>query len=409
MTRIRPRASILDTAREPTVASPNSSTRPLFLPSDDEEGTAATTEQSSANKTNPDVDALFEGLDDIDDSFQELAPALDLDALRREADARNTRAHTRDRAFGRGSGSGGVKNKGGKSGPLGGMDGNEDGKEKKRKPVPKLDETRLLGLNGFPRLVKDTKNFKPKGKGHEATDLDRVLQLYQFWTHKLYPKTRFKETVDRVEKLCHSKRMQVSLSVWRDEAKGLVNGVRPSTADNDSDSDAPRSPRGDADQSATSSNQPSSADHLISNSEDDSDGLPVSSDTERPPPSSPDRDEAAAAELDALLEEEEAAQRASVHTGLTGHAWKKSQMLNGDAVMDEDVELWDALGTDAPTSASTMAPRPPPTDEDEEMWDIVREFEQEQEKTAARESNPASLTPTAEDTQADDLDDDLYL
>jgi hypothetical protein len=111
--------------------------------------------------------------------------------------------------------------------------------------------------------------------------------------------------------------------------------------------------------------------------------------------------------LDAL-EEEEAAQRASVHTGLTGHAWKKSQTSNGDAVMDEDVDLWDALGTDTPTSASTMAPRPPPTDEDEEMWDIVREFEQEQEKNAARESNPASLTPTAVDTQADDLDD-LYL
>ena len=44
---------------------------------------------------------------------------------------------------------------------------------------------------------------------NQATDLDRALQVYQFWTHKLYPKTRFKETVDRVEKLCHSKRMQV--------------------------------------------------------------------------------------------------------------------------------------------------------------------------------------------------------
>jgi hypothetical protein len=66
------------------------------------------------------------------------------------------------------SGSGGVKSKGGKSGPLGGMNGNEDGKEKKRKPVLKLDEARLLGLNGSPQLVKDTKNFKPKGKGHEV-------------------------------------------------------------------------------------------------------------------------------------------------------------------------------------------------------------------------------------------------
>ena len=46
----------------------------------------------------------------------------------------------------------------------------------------------------------------------QAADLDRVLQVYQFWSHRLYPKTRFKETVDRVEKLCHSKRMQVRRS-----------------------------------------------------------------------------------------------------------------------------------------------------------------------------------------------------
>ncbi|KAH9959283.1 hypothetical protein BGW80DRAFT_1369367 [Lactifluus volemus] len=156
---------------------------------------------------------------------------------------------------------------------------------------------------GFHSWSRTRRISSPRGEGHEATDLDRFLQRYQFWTHKSYPKTRFKETVDWAEKLCHSKCMQVSLSVWRDEAKGLVNGVRPSTADSDSESDAPGSPHGDAtsaDRSATSSNQLSSADHPISNSEDDSDGLPVTSDAECPPPSSPDRDEAAAAELDAL-------------------------------------------------------------------------------------------------------------
>ncbi|KAH9954105.1 hypothetical protein BGW80DRAFT_1464815 [Lactifluus volemus] len=46
-------------------------------------------------------------------------------------------------------------------------------------------------------------------------------------------------------------------------------------------------------------------------------------------------------------------------------------MSNGDVVMDGDVDLWDALGTDAPTSASTMAPRPPPTDEDEDMYVLL--------------------------------------
>jgi hypothetical protein len=217
-----------------TTADPgplNPSNPPLFLPSDEEAEVAATA-QPSANK-DPDIDALFDGIDDLN----EFAPALDLDALRREADARNTRLVRAEISASipsiQLSTTTTTKSGDGRKGPLDGVDGgdeNDDGK-KKRKPIPRLDEARLLGKNGLPQLVKDTKNFKPKGKGHEVTyfhptpsyhliddtalqaaDLDRVLQVYQFWTHRLYPKTRFKETVDRVEKLCHSKRMQVRCS-----------------------------------------------------------------------------------------------------------------------------------------------------------------------------------------------------
>jgi replication fork protection complex subunit Csm3/Swi3 len=160
---------------ELSAASPHSSTRPLFLPSDDEEDMATATKEPSANKTHPNVDALFEGLDDIDDGFQELAPALNLDALRREADARNTRAVRAEimasiPGIELSAAALAGKSKGGKSGALDGMDGEgEEAEKKTRKPVAKLDETRLLGPNGFPQLVKDTKNFKPKGKGHEVT------------------------------------------------------------------------------------------------------------------------------------------------------------------------------------------------------------------------------------------------
>lgn len=225
----------------------------------------------------------------------------------------------------------------------------------------------------------------------------------------------------------------MSLSVWRDEAKGLVNGVRLPPADDDNDSDAedpdaPGTPRAGAasasaaaadDQGATSSSQPPSPTpsrpglrlrgSATSDSEGDSDG-PLSlsrSDASHPPPSSPDRDEAAI-ELDALLEEE--AQRASGgHTGPTSHAWKRSHASNGDAAMDEDDDgLWDALSTDAPPSAPLTVPAPPLTNEDEEMWDIVREFEQEQEKDATRLSNLAPEIPVAVNTHVDDLDD-LYL
>ena len=160
------------------------SSRPLFLPSDDDEDTtaaaAAATGAEPRNQKNADIDALFEGLDDIDDSFQELGPSLDLDALRREADARNTRAVRAEIAAmvptaGLSSAAAGDKTnasgrKGG--GPLDGIDGEgeaEDDGKKKRKPVPKLDEARLLGKNGLLQLVKDTKHFKPKGKGHEVS------------------------------------------------------------------------------------------------------------------------------------------------------------------------------------------------------------------------------------------------
>ena len=162
-------------------SSPRASNPPLFLPSDDEEEAASGSNANARNdhdtntNNNPDIDALFEGLDDIDDSFQELAPALDLDALRREADARNARAVRAElgAAAEPSTAAAAAKTKanGGRGGALdalgGDGDGEDDGK-KKRKPLPKLDETRLLGKDGFPQLLKDTKNFKPKGKGHEV-------------------------------------------------------------------------------------------------------------------------------------------------------------------------------------------------------------------------------------------------
>ena len=172
----------------------SNSNPPLFLPSSDEEPEDAAAPSANARRNdannntnpNPDIDALFDGLDDMDDSFQELAPALDLDALRREADARNARAVRAELSAANipaaesstTASSAAAKNnnnnnggRGGGGGALDGLDGDGDGEEdgkKKRKPLPKLDETRLLGKDGFPQLLKDTKNFKPKGKGHEV-------------------------------------------------------------------------------------------------------------------------------------------------------------------------------------------------------------------------------------------------
>lgn len=212
--------------------------------------------------------------------------------------------------------------------------------------------------------------------------------------------------------------------MWRDEANGLVNGVRLPPADDnndsDSDSDSGRVPRGNeavttmADEDASSSSRPSSPARSRlrqgsgASAATDSDGEGgdphLSSDASHPPPSSPDRDEATI-ELDALLEMEKAS-HAPTNIASTSHGWKTS---DGDAVvMDEDEDLWDSLDTGALASVPVMAPAPPAMDNDEEMWDIMDELEQEKAKESVQRPDPAQVAPAAGDAQADDLDD-MYL
>ena len=212
--------------------------------------------------------------------------------------------------------------------------------------------------------------------------------------------------------------------MWRDEANGLVNGVRLPPADDnnesDSDSDSDRVPRGNeavtttADEDASSSSRPSSPAQsrlrqrgdasVTTDSDRDGDDPHLSSDASHPPPSSPDRDEATI-ELDALLELEKAS-HASINIASTGHGWKAS---NGDAVaMDEDEDLWDNLDTDALASVPMTVPAPPAMDNDEEMWDIMDELEQEKEKETAQRPDPVQVAPATGDARADNLDD-MYL
>jgi replication fork protection complex subunit Csm3/Swi3 len=124
-----------------------------------------------ASSTELEVDAIFADIeDDPELSYKPLAPSLDLDALRREADARHAKAivpmsfTSTDIP----SGSSTIPSTNVQSRTDGrAKDQGEEGKKERRK-VFKLDEARLLGPHGFPQLIKDTKNFKAKGKGHEV-------------------------------------------------------------------------------------------------------------------------------------------------------------------------------------------------------------------------------------------------
>ncbi|BFZ61213.1 chromosome segregation in meiosis-related protein [Saitoella coloradoensis] len=86
---------------------------------------------------------------------------------------------------------------------------------KARKERVKLNEERLLGPMGLPKLRKDAPTkLKFKGKGHEFRDLSNLLNFYQLWAHGVYPKASFRDFLTMTEKLGHSKRMRVVRAEW---------------------------------------------------------------------------------------------------------------------------------------------------------------------------------------------------
>ncbi|ETI22235.1 hypothetical protein G647_06308 [Cladophialophora carrionii CBS 160.54] len=98
--------------------------------------------------------------------------------------------------------------------------------KKQRKPVAKLDEARLLSAPGIPKLRADarmpnflTKKLRIKGKGHEFSDVAKLLNYYQLWLDDLYPRAKFADALQLVEKAGHSRRMQVMRREWIDEGK----------------------------------------------------------------------------------------------------------------------------------------------------------------------------------------------
>ncbi|KAL8862343.1 MAG: hypothetical protein Q9178_001352 [Gyalolechia marmorata] len=90
----------------------------------------------------------------------------------------------------------------------------------KRQPVAKLDEDRLLSQAGIPKLRRIAKErFRFKGKGHEYSDLARLLKIYQLWLDDLYPRAKFADGLAMIEKLGHKKRIQIMRREWIHEGK----------------------------------------------------------------------------------------------------------------------------------------------------------------------------------------------
>lgn len=140
----------------------------LFLPGSDDEDSGNEATKTRPGATRPDkdldIDAIFGDIDDMDDDIvSRPLKTINADELERQLQAERRAAQpllTPHEILS----SSPVKEteRGGKRGK------DDDGEKKERRKPVHLNENLLVGENGFPRLIKSIKDFKPKGKGHEV-------------------------------------------------------------------------------------------------------------------------------------------------------------------------------------------------------------------------------------------------
>ncbi|KAF9075242.1 replication fork protection component Swi3-domain-containing protein [Rhodocollybia butyracea] len=361
----------------------SSSGNPLFLPDDDEDNFGDHNQDNHPSEHQDNVDEIFDNAlgDDLNFDYVPLArnSEIDYDELEREAQRKAKIKVPRHAIL--------------SSSPPPDL-GNDASKGRKGK-----------GKDDGEKLIEDTKHFRIKGKGHEETDLKRLLQIYQYWTHRMYPKSQFKDTVARVEKLCHSKLMHNKLSMWRDEAHGKTHP--------DTDEEVVEN----GDEVVANPGQEISATKRASSSAPVSDAAAYASSSAsppaRPPSSAPSNtgDEFDDQDMEAIFKEMEMEQANEAHRAATATNSKVKVTSDEDFMdVDDDIEAWLALDeglnnqstTTLTTASMGLSPAAASTStdkgadlaevEDEGMWELSREMETEASKQVAPHSIDGSAT-----------------
>lgn len=313
-----------------------------------------------------------------------------------------------------------------------GLDETVEVKTRTRAPALKLDSNLILGEKGIPALrstVQEKLGKRLKGKGHEYSDARRILQFYQVWAHGLYPKAKFDDVLVMIEKLGHSKRLQVARQDWvlghlrkdkdrelervgdaakrksEDEGEGGSNKKTRTDENNvqedklfwDDDDDelfaAPGSSK-PAQNSRGETNTEKEGNLFFSDDEDDFASRPS---RPRGYSDEPDMDE-----LDALMTAESAMPK-------QGATKPFSQPSNED---DPDMDELDALlaaensarSAPANNTTSKTTSRPPEDDEfDFDDLDMLREMEDNavKEKEAAQKRGPRRVVEDDEEEEFD--------
>lgn len=68
-------------------------------------------------------------------------------------------------------------------------------------------------------------NVQLKGKGHESEDLNAVLNRLEQWSHRLFPRYTFDDTIDKLEKLGKKNDIKVMLRRIRMDMDDFVSQI----------------------------------------------------------------------------------------------------------------------------------------------------------------------------------------
>lgn len=247
-----------------------------------------------------------------------------------------------------------------------GIDEEVSVQKRARVPNVKLDEERLLGPAGLPKLRQRARNLRFKGKGHEFSDASRLLSFYQMWLDDLFPKAKFLDALAMVEKVGHKKRVVVARNELMNEGKPKPRDEED--ADFGPETDAAAASNGDKVQPTrpVQGDRPATPIRM-SHVPDDDDlygATPRNARQQRQTDVPDDEDD-----LDALIAEAEGQHRAppllSTHNNIA------SQSRSVDQVDEED-DL-DALIAEAETRDGGIKSQQPPAPNDTSKSDFTEE------------------------------------
>lgn len=69
----------------------------------------------------------------------------------------------------------------------------------------------MRGTRGLSVLPTWFENIQLRGKGHESEDLNTVINRLEQWTHRLFPRYTFDDSIDKLEKLGKKNEIKVML------------------------------------------------------------------------------------------------------------------------------------------------------------------------------------------------------